>query len=74
MTTTARPVEAYQAKDYKSDLKPIWCPGCGDFGVLNAIYELHLTILMVMRLNVEEPCKTKSDEEASVEERHKTIS
>jgi hypothetical protein len=43
-------------------------------GVLNAIYELHLTILMVMRLNVEEPCKTKSDEEASVEERHKTIS
>ena len=27
-----------QAKDYKSDLKPIWCPGCGDFGVLQAIY------------------------------------
>jgi 2-oxoglutarate ferredoxin oxidoreductase subunit beta len=31
-------VEAYQAKDYKSDLKPIWCPGCGDFGVVQAIY------------------------------------
>jgi 2-oxoglutarate/2-oxoacid ferredoxin oxidoreductase subunit beta len=26
------------AKDYKSDLKPIWCPGCGDFGVVQAIY------------------------------------
>jgi 2-oxoglutarate/2-oxoacid ferredoxin oxidoreductase subunit beta len=26
------------AKDYKSDLKPIWCPGCGDFGVVGAIY------------------------------------
>jgi 2-oxoglutarate ferredoxin oxidoreductase subunit beta len=26
------------AKDYKSDLKPIWCPGCGDFGVLQAVY------------------------------------
>jgi 2-oxoglutarate ferredoxin oxidoreductase subunit beta len=26
------------AKDYKSELKPIWCPGCGDFGVLQAIY------------------------------------
>jgi 2-oxoglutarate ferredoxin oxidoreductase subunit beta len=26
------------AKDFKSDLKPIWCPGCGDFGVLQAIY------------------------------------
>lgn len=24
-------------KDYKSDIKPIWCPGCGDFAVLNAI-------------------------------------
>ena len=24
-------------KDYKSDYKPIWCPGCGDFAVLNAI-------------------------------------
>ncbi len=28
----------YQAKDYKSELKPIWCPGCGDFGVVQAIY------------------------------------
>src|SRR6266513_844900 len=25
-------------KDYKSDVNPTWCPGCGDFGVLNAIY------------------------------------
>ncbi|MDQ2070390.1 2-oxoacid:ferredoxin oxidoreductase subunit beta [Natronospira bacteriovora] len=24
-------------KDYKSGLKPVWCPGCGDFGVLNAV-------------------------------------
>lgn len=24
--------------DYKSDEKPTWCPGCGDFGVLNAVY------------------------------------
>jgi 2-oxoglutarate ferredoxin oxidoreductase subunit beta len=32
------PVEAYTAKDYKSELKPIWCPGCGDFGVVQAIY------------------------------------
>ncbi len=26
------------AKEFKSDLKPIWCPGCGDFGVLAAAY------------------------------------
>jgi 2-oxoglutarate ferredoxin oxidoreductase subunit beta len=30
--------ESYVAKDYKSDLKPIWCPGCGDYGVVQAIY------------------------------------
>jgi 2-oxoglutarate ferredoxin oxidoreductase subunit beta len=24
-------------KDYKSDLKSVWCPGCGDFGVLGAL-------------------------------------
>ena len=28
---------AYVAKDYRSDLKPIWCPGCGDYGVLGAV-------------------------------------
>jgi len=26
-----------RARDYLSELKPIWCPGCGDFGVLNAL-------------------------------------
>jgi len=24
-------------KDYKTKVKPIWCPGCGDFAVLSAI-------------------------------------
>jgi 2-oxoglutarate/2-oxoacid ferredoxin oxidoreductase subunit beta len=38
MTQTAPSVPSFQAKDYKSDLKPIWCPGCGDFGVVQAIY------------------------------------
>jgi 2-oxoglutarate ferredoxin oxidoreductase subunit beta len=36
--TTTRPIEEYQARDYKSELKPIWCPGCGDYGVVQAIY------------------------------------
>lgn len=26
------------AKDFRSDLKPIWCPGCGDYGVVTALY------------------------------------
>ena len=29
---------ARKPNDYKSDLKPIWCPGCGDFGVLASLY------------------------------------
>jgi len=29
--------EPLKVKDLKSDVKPIWCPGCGDFGVLNAM-------------------------------------
>jgi 2-oxoglutarate ferredoxin oxidoreductase subunit beta len=37
-TTTARPVADYKARDYKSELKPIWCPGCGDYGVVQAVY------------------------------------
>jgi 2-oxoglutarate ferredoxin oxidoreductase subunit beta len=24
-------------KDYRSEVKPTWCPGCGDFGVLSAL-------------------------------------
>ncbi|MEM9304733.1 MAG: 2-oxoacid:ferredoxin oxidoreductase subunit beta [Pseudomonadota bacterium] len=28
---------ALKPRDFKSDRQPIWCPGCGDFGVLNAI-------------------------------------
>ncbi|NOZ79194.1 MAG: 2-oxoacid:ferredoxin oxidoreductase subunit beta [Acidobacteria bacterium] len=28
----------FKPGSYKTDLKPVWCPGCGDFGVLNALY------------------------------------
>jgi 2-oxoglutarate ferredoxin oxidoreductase subunit beta len=27
-----------EAGTFKSSLKPIWCPGCGDYGVVQAIY------------------------------------
>jgi len=29
----------YKPNDYKSDTHPIWCPGCGDFGVVAAVYK-----------------------------------
>jgi 2-oxoglutarate ferredoxin oxidoreductase subunit beta len=33
------PVETtLTAKDFRSSLKPIWCPGCGDYGVVTALY------------------------------------
>lgn len=27
----------YSAKDYNSEVKPTWCPGCGDYGILAAV-------------------------------------
>jgi len=30
-------VKALAAKDFKSGAHPIWCPGCGDFGVVAAL-------------------------------------
>lgn len=30
-------MDVYKPNDYKSGIKPIWCPGCGDYGVLNAM-------------------------------------
>ena len=38
-------------RDYKSDVKPVWCPGCGDFAVLNAITKA-LAFLRLPRENV----------------------
>jgi 2-oxoglutarate ferredoxin oxidoreductase subunit beta len=35
---------SFQPKDYKSELKPIWCPGCGDFGVLQSLYRALATL------------------------------
>jgi 2-oxoglutarate ferredoxin oxidoreductase subunit beta len=37
MSTTAA-VKEFKPADYKSELKSIWCPGCGDFAVVSAMY------------------------------------
>ena len=31
-----KPAE-FKPADYKTDLKPVWCAGCGDFGVLTGL-------------------------------------
>jgi len=32
-------VAKFSVKDFKADLKPVWCPGCGDFGVVASVYQ-----------------------------------
>ncbi|MDP2675501.1 MAG: 2-oxoacid:ferredoxin oxidoreductase subunit beta, partial [Dehalococcoidia bacterium] len=43
--------EVLTAKEYKSGDKPVWCPGCGDFGVLSATYKA-LASLQLQRKDV----------------------
>jgi len=47
MTTATEP---FKAKDYKSTVPPTWCPGCGDYGVLNAV----LKAFADMKVNIDE--------------------
>lgn len=35
--TSGAPNIQFTAKDYKGKVDPDWCPGCGDFGVLNSL-------------------------------------
>ncbi len=35
----ARKKAPLKAQDYKSNVKPTWCPGCGDYGVLAALFQ-----------------------------------
>jgi 2-oxoglutarate ferredoxin oxidoreductase subunit beta len=52
MTTAERPV--MQKKDYKTDQEVRWCPGCGDYAILNAVQgafaklgkQLHETVII----------------------------
>ena len=38
MATVVAP-KKLEMKDYKPEVPPDWCPGCGDFGVLNALFQ-----------------------------------
>jgi len=39
MSAAVETLETFKANDYKTDLKPVWCPGCGDFGVVASLYK-----------------------------------
>jgi 2-oxoglutarate ferredoxin oxidoreductase subunit beta len=38
MATAVAP-KKLEMKDFKPEVPPDWCPGCGDFGVLNALFQ-----------------------------------
>ena len=45
MAKKERPIKGVPtAKDFKGDVNPDWCPGCGDFGVLNALQNAYAKI------------------------------
>ncbi len=37
METSPSTEATFTARDYKSEIKPVWCPGCGDYSVLLSI-------------------------------------
>lgn len=41
VTTAQASARPSSPSEYKSGLKPVWCPGCGDFGVLNALSQVY---------------------------------
>ncbi len=43
-TALERPDVVFDVKDYRSGVKPVWCPGCGDFGVLSATFKAMKTL------------------------------
>jgi 2-oxoglutarate ferredoxin oxidoreductase subunit beta len=44
---SAEVLPALQPSDYKSDLKPVWCAGCGDFGALAALHRAMAKLQLV---------------------------
>jgi 2-oxoglutarate ferredoxin oxidoreductase subunit beta len=39
MATVTAPARKPDVKDFKAEVPPDWCPGCGDFGVLSALFQ-----------------------------------
>jgi 2-oxoglutarate ferredoxin oxidoreductase subunit beta len=35
--TTTQPAPAYTKKDFESGVDPRWCPGCGDYSIINQV-------------------------------------
>jgi 2-oxoglutarate ferredoxin oxidoreductase subunit beta len=39
MSAVEPQARVWKVTDYRSENRPTWCPGCGDFGVLSALYK-----------------------------------
>jgi 2-oxoglutarate ferredoxin oxidoreductase subunit beta len=51
MSTPTAELPIFKPEDYKSDLKPVWCAGCGDFGALAALHRAMAKLQL-------DPCNT----------------
>ncbi|MFL5263060.1 MAG: 2-oxoacid:ferredoxin oxidoreductase subunit beta [Anaeromyxobacteraceae bacterium] len=43
-STTTTAVPTYTKKDFESGIDPRWCPGCGDFSIINQVQRLMPTV------------------------------
>lgn len=43
MTTNETTIQR-SVKDYRGEVKPTWCPGCGDYAVLSALFKAFVTL------------------------------
>ncbi|OFX24817.1 MAG: 2-oxoacid:ferredoxin oxidoreductase subunit beta [Anaeromyxobacter sp. RBG_16_69_14] len=50
-TTAAAALPTYTKKDFESGVDPRWCPGCGDFSIINQVQKL-LPSIGVARENI----------------------
>ncbi len=44
MVATAEHVAPLRVKDLKSGVKPIWCPGCGDYSILSSFFQVIINL------------------------------
>jgi len=49
--TTTAPIPTYTKKDFESGVDPRWCPGCGDFSIINQVQKA-LPAVGVARENI----------------------
>ena len=53
MSTTAPPAGPLSKKDFQTDQDVRWCPGCGDYAILNAVQQVMPTLVRYIEIHGE---------------------